>query len=273
MDYAGARWYDPATGEFLSVDPDFNSTLDAYGYADENPLDGTDPSGLMLSTGRAGICKTVAACDASSKTTKTTSPTKNTTVTAAMTATPPPTAAQKTAAGTVGTDLGKAQVDAEQYIAAGAAATKAMQACDNDPNGPIPGRNNPCGAFGNDENLVRTDARNVRDDAASLASASCDLQKIVPGGQTCGDSSGLWVGLAIALSIVSGGVAVAGEGAVATVAGFVSITSGLAASIPDVSSCIDGGDQQACMNMAISLAQPPPWWCPGLFRRAYLGCG
>jgi hypothetical protein len=41
-----ARWYDPATGEFLSVDPDFNATLDAYGYADESPLDGTDPSGL-----------------------------------------------------------------------------------------------------------------------------------------------------------------------------------------------------------------------------------
>ncbi len=41
-----ARWYDPNTGEFLSVDPAFNATLDAYGYADENPLDGTDPSGL-----------------------------------------------------------------------------------------------------------------------------------------------------------------------------------------------------------------------------------
>jgi RHS repeat-associated protein len=44
--YMRARWYDPTTGEFLSVDPDFNQTLDAYGYADENPLDGTDPSGL-----------------------------------------------------------------------------------------------------------------------------------------------------------------------------------------------------------------------------------
>lgn len=41
-----ARWYDPGTAEFLSVDPDFNQTLDAYGYADNNPLDGTDPSGL-----------------------------------------------------------------------------------------------------------------------------------------------------------------------------------------------------------------------------------
>jgi RHS repeat-associated protein len=46
--YMRARWYDPATGEFLSVDPDFNSTLDAYGYADENPLDNVDPSGLMV---------------------------------------------------------------------------------------------------------------------------------------------------------------------------------------------------------------------------------
>ena len=30
------------TGQFLSVDPEFNATLDAYGYADENPLDGND---------------------------------------------------------------------------------------------------------------------------------------------------------------------------------------------------------------------------------------
>jgi hypothetical protein len=40
-----ARWYDPATGEFLSVDPDFNQTLDAYGYGNENPLGNIDPSG------------------------------------------------------------------------------------------------------------------------------------------------------------------------------------------------------------------------------------
>jgi len=41
-----ARWYDPNTGEFLSVDPDFNETLDAYGYADENPVYNTDLSGF-----------------------------------------------------------------------------------------------------------------------------------------------------------------------------------------------------------------------------------
>jgi RHS repeat-associated protein len=62
--YMQARWYDPSTGEFLSVDPAFNATLDAYGYSDENPLDATDPSGLMLSAGGAGICNTAAACDA-----------------------------------------------------------------------------------------------------------------------------------------------------------------------------------------------------------------
>jgi len=35
-----ARWYDPSTGEFLSVDPDFDQTLDAYGYATRTPSTG-----------------------------------------------------------------------------------------------------------------------------------------------------------------------------------------------------------------------------------------
>jgi len=47
--YMRARWYDPNTGELLSVDPDFNATLNAYGYANENPVSGVDPSGLMIS--------------------------------------------------------------------------------------------------------------------------------------------------------------------------------------------------------------------------------
>ena len=49
--YMRARWYDPNTGELLSVDPDFDQTLDAYGYSDENPMDGTGSSGLMMLVG------------------------------------------------------------------------------------------------------------------------------------------------------------------------------------------------------------------------------
>jgi uncharacterized protein RhaS with RHS repeats len=58
--YTCARWYDPATGEFFSVDPAFNETLDAYGYLYENRLAGTDPSGLMacsaVQPGQTGTC-------------------------------------------------------------------------------------------------------------------------------------------------------------------------------------------------------------------------
>ena len=41
-----ARYYDPATAQFLSVDPDVATTLSPYGYVDGDPLNSTDPSGL-----------------------------------------------------------------------------------------------------------------------------------------------------------------------------------------------------------------------------------
>ncbi len=41
-----ARYYDPATGQFLSRDPLEDSTLQPYAYADNNPTNTTDPSGL-----------------------------------------------------------------------------------------------------------------------------------------------------------------------------------------------------------------------------------
>jgi hypothetical protein len=42
-----ARYYDPATGQFLTVDPMVATTLSPYGYVAGNPLNATDPTGLM----------------------------------------------------------------------------------------------------------------------------------------------------------------------------------------------------------------------------------
>jgi RHS repeat-associated protein len=47
-----ARYYDPATAQFLTVDPLADRTLSRYGYADENPVQDTDPSGLYT----GGLC-------------------------------------------------------------------------------------------------------------------------------------------------------------------------------------------------------------------------
>ncbi len=46
LQYLRARYYDPATGQFLSRDPAVGATRDAYGYANRSPLNVTDPSGL-----------------------------------------------------------------------------------------------------------------------------------------------------------------------------------------------------------------------------------
>ena len=39
------RYYDPATGQFLSVDPAVQQTLEAYVYVGDDPVNGTDPGG------------------------------------------------------------------------------------------------------------------------------------------------------------------------------------------------------------------------------------
>ena len=43
--YFRARWYDPATGAFTTLDPKVASTLEPYQYVGNDPLNGTDPSG------------------------------------------------------------------------------------------------------------------------------------------------------------------------------------------------------------------------------------
>jgi RHS repeat-associated protein len=44
--YLRAREYDPTTGQFMSVDPEVESTHEPYGYGGQSPLDGGDPTGL-----------------------------------------------------------------------------------------------------------------------------------------------------------------------------------------------------------------------------------
>jgi RHS repeat-associated protein len=44
--YLRARYYDPATGQFLTRDPLASASGSPYGYADGDPLNGADPSGL-----------------------------------------------------------------------------------------------------------------------------------------------------------------------------------------------------------------------------------
>ncbi|WP_328299176.1 DUF6531 domain-containing protein [Streptomyces sp. NBC_00435] len=43
--YLRARYYDPSTAQFLTVDPMVSRTLSAYGYSWSNPLNYSDPSG------------------------------------------------------------------------------------------------------------------------------------------------------------------------------------------------------------------------------------
>lgn len=45
--YLRARYYDPVTAQFLTVDPLINTTHLPYAYAGDNPLNGTDRSGLI----------------------------------------------------------------------------------------------------------------------------------------------------------------------------------------------------------------------------------
>jgi RHS repeat-associated protein len=49
--YLRARYYDPATAQFLTRDPLVAVTASAYGYVDNNPLNGTDPTGLFWGQG------------------------------------------------------------------------------------------------------------------------------------------------------------------------------------------------------------------------------
>jgi RHS repeat-associated protein len=57
--YLRARYYDPATGQFISRDPLTGTTGQPYSYADNNPLNATDPLGLFCLIGENpnGSCR------------------------------------------------------------------------------------------------------------------------------------------------------------------------------------------------------------------------
>ena len=57
LDYYGARYYDPALGQFTSADT-VSDGLNRYGYVKGNPETATDPTGHRLSVGDAGSCGT-----------------------------------------------------------------------------------------------------------------------------------------------------------------------------------------------------------------------
>lgn len=46
--FLNARYYDPIAGSFISVDPLSDFTDESYSYASYDPVDATDPSGLLL---------------------------------------------------------------------------------------------------------------------------------------------------------------------------------------------------------------------------------
>ncbi len=50
MVYLLARYYEPVTGQFMSVDPKVATTDQPYSYADGNPIDNTDPTGQDAGT-------------------------------------------------------------------------------------------------------------------------------------------------------------------------------------------------------------------------------
>jgi hypothetical protein len=59
------RYYDPATGQFLSVDPEVAETGQPYAYTGDDPVNGVDPLGLCSTSG--GTFLVPGACHFTSK--------------------------------------------------------------------------------------------------------------------------------------------------------------------------------------------------------------
>jgi RHS repeat-associated protein len=78
LTYMNARWHDPETGIFLSVDPVAASasdpqSLNGYAYARNNPVNLTDPNGMCVSIFLCGMVTTGGSWVTNARTTATTS--------------------------------------------------------------------------------------------------------------------------------------------------------------------------------------------------------
>jgi len=58
--YLRARTYDPATAQFMSVDPAVEKTRAPYTYAEDNPLTNVDPRGECAASARVALASSVA---------------------------------------------------------------------------------------------------------------------------------------------------------------------------------------------------------------------
>jgi RHS repeat-associated protein len=56
--YLRARYYDPATAQFMSVDPVVQISQEPYGYVENDPTNGTDPTGLLRTNPFLAPCPT-----------------------------------------------------------------------------------------------------------------------------------------------------------------------------------------------------------------------
>jgi RHS repeat-associated protein len=54
LQYLRARYYDPHTQQFLTVDPIADQTGQPYAYTGDNPVKGADPSGMCSASAKTG---------------------------------------------------------------------------------------------------------------------------------------------------------------------------------------------------------------------------
>ena len=235
-----ARWYDPATGEFLSVDPDFSKTLDAYGYADENPLDGTDPSGL---SGETAYCKAHPGAGSCAP---------------AVTACPrsgcPLTPTEKHAAAAVGQAQAKVLQVGQNLKQAEATAAAALKTCRT------ANTVDACNAYLADDSLVSMQTSDLKTSELGLTMADENLAQAIadpsPQGSSLGRDILIGTGVLLSVAAAATGVGAVVEGATITgvLLGTTSAVTGAVGASLDAQGCFGDHNGAACIGYGLGTA-------------------